>query len=88
MQLLKTKKKSMKFKNDTLRENLEAMEKKIKEIANGDEQMEKWANTLKDEMKLVINKSIYTDIQDEETKKELDKQFAEESGYCQERYSE
>lgn len=70
--------KSMKFKNDTLRENLEAMEKKIKEIANGDEQMEKWANTLKDEMKLVINKSILADIKDEETKKELEKQIQED----------
>ena len=30
--------KSMKFKNDTLRENIESMEKRIKDIAGNDEQ--------------------------------------------------
>ena len=70
--------KSMKFKNDTLRENLSACEKKIKEIAGEDQLMQKWADTLLNDMKVVINKSIIDDINDEETKKELEKQFQED----------
>ena len=69
--------KSMKFKNDTLRENLESLEKKIKDIAAGDEQMMKWANTLKEDMKTVINRSILDNVENEETKKELEKQIAD-----------
>lgn len=71
--------KSMKFKNSTLRENLEACESKIKDIAKDDEQMKKWADTLLRDMKTVINKSIYDEIKDEELQKELDKQFEEEA---------
>ena len=71
--------KSMKFKNDTLRENIESMEKRIKDIAKDDEQMLKWANTLKEGMKTVINRSILEDIKDEEAKKELEAKIAEET---------
>lgn len=70
--------KSMKFKNDTLRENIESMEKRIKDIAKDDEQMLKWANTLKEGMKTVINRSILEDIKDEEAKKELEAKIAED----------
>jgi len=70
--------KSMKFKDDTLRENLEKCQKKIKEIAGEDNQMITWANTLMDDMKSIINKVILSDIEDEETKKEIEKQNAEE----------
>ena len=70
---------SMKFKNDTLRENLENVERKIKEIAGDDEQMLKWADTLKKDMKLVINRSIYEEVKDEETRKKLEKQNAEDA---------
>ena len=71
--------KSMKFKNDTLRENIESMEKRIKDIAKDDEQMLKWANTLKEGMKTVINRSILEDMKDEEAKKELETKIAEET---------
>ena len=70
--------KSMKFKNDTLRENIESMEKRIKDIAGDDEQMLKWANTLKEGMKTVINRSILEDMKDEEAKKELEAKIAED----------
>ena len=70
--------KSMKFKNDTLRENIESMEKRIKDIAKDDEQMLKWANTLKEGMKTVINRSILEDMKDEDAKKELEAKIAED----------
>ena len=70
--------KSMKFKNDTLRENIESMEKRIKDIAKDDEQMLKWANTLKEGMKTVINRSILEDMKDEEAKKDLEAKIAED----------
>lgn len=70
--------KSMKFKDETLKENLEAAQNRIKEIANGDEQMQKWADILMQDMKTVINRSILADIKDEETKKELEKQIQED----------
>ena len=70
--------KSMKFKNETLKSNLEACEKKIKDIAGEDSLMLKWANLLLDDMKIVINKSILSDINDEEQKKELQKQMEED----------
>ena len=69
--------KSMEFKNDTLRENLENVDKKIKEIAAEDEQMVRWANILKDDMKIVINRSILAEMKDEEKKKELEKKAKE-----------
>ena len=71
--------KSMKFKNDTLRENLENTEKKIKDIAGDNEQMNRWATILLRDMKTVINRSILNDIDDENTKKELEKQIEEDS---------
>ena len=71
--------KSMKFKNDTLRENIESMEKRIKDIARDDEQMLKWANALKEGMKTVINRSILEDMKDEDAKKELEAKIAEET---------
>ena len=70
--------KSMKFKNDTLRENLENLNKKIRDIAGEDEQMIKWAETLRDDMKIVINRSILEDMKDEEAKKELEAKIAED----------
>lgn len=71
--------KSMKFKNDTLRENIENLNKKIREIASEDEQMIKWAETLRDDMKIVINRSILEDMKDEDAKKELEAKIAEET---------
>ena len=71
--------KSMKFKNDTLRENLSALENKIKDVANGDEQMLKWANSLKEEMKTVINRTIYNSVDNDDVKKEIDKQIEDDS---------
>ena len=71
--------KSMKFKNDNLRENIEHLNKKIRDIAGKDEQMIKWAETLRDDMKIVINRSILEDIKDEEAKKELEAKIAEET---------
>ena len=70
--------KGMKFKDDTLRENLEATKEKINSICGDDEQMKKWADTLMKDMKTVINRSILADIKDEETRKELEKQNKEE----------
>ena len=70
--------KSMKFKNDTLRENIESMEKRIKDITGDDEQMLKWANALKEGMKTVINRSILEDMKDEDAKKELEAKIAED----------
>lgn len=70
--------KSMKFKNDTLRENIESMEKRIKDIVKDDEQMLKWANALKEGMKTVINRSILEDMKDEDAKKELEAKIAKD----------
>ena len=70
--------KSMKFKNDTLRENLENLNKKIRDLAGEDEQMIKWAETLRDDMKIVINRSILEDMKDEEAKKDLEAKIAED----------
>ena len=67
--------KSMKFKSDTLRENVESMEKRIRDIAGDDEQMVKWANALKDSMKTVINRAILDDIKDEEIRKETEEKI-------------
>ncbi len=67
--------KSMKFKSDTLRENVETMEKRIRDIAGDDEQMLKWANALKDSMKTVINRTILDDIKDEEIRKETEEKI-------------
>lgn len=69
---------SMKFKNDTLKENIDACKEKIKEIAGDDSQMQQWANSLLRDMKTVINRSIYDEF-DEETKKEVEKQISEDS---------
>jgi len=67
--------KSMKFKDDTLKENLAACEKKIKDVAGDDAQMAKWADTLLTGMKTVINKSILKNIEDEETKKKIEQEL-------------
>jgi hypothetical protein len=64
--------KSMNFKNETLKENIDNVDKKIKEIAGDDEQMVRWANILKDDMKIVINRSILAEMKDEEKKKEME----------------
>ena len=71
--------KSMKFKDDTLRDNLESTDKKIRSLAGEDEQMLKWANLLKDDMKTVINRTILDDIKDEETKKEVESSITQDS---------
>ena len=68
---------TMKFKDKTLSENLTNLEKKIKDIAAKDEKMLRWANTLLNDMKTVINRSIIAQIEDEETKKEVEKQVEE-----------
>ena len=64
--------KGMKFKDDTLAENLENTKKKIRTIIDGDEQMTKWANLLMDDMTNVINRTILDDIEDSKTKKEVE----------------
>ena len=64
--------KSMKFKDDTLAENLENTKKKIKTLTNGDEQLTKWAETLMNDMTNVINRTILDDIDDEATRKEVE----------------
>ena len=70
---------SMKFKNDTLRENMDSCKEKIKEIVGDDTQMQQWANILLRDMKTVINRSILDDIDDDNTKKEIEKQISEDS---------
>lgn len=67
--------KSMKFKDDTLKDNLDILQKKIRDIAGEDVQMKKWADRLLDDMKVVINKSILNDTDDEDTKNEIEKQI-------------
>lgn len=64
--------KGMKFKDDTLAENLENTKKKIRTLIDGDEQMMKWANLLMDDMTNVINRTIIDDIDDEATRKEVE----------------
>ena len=64
--------KSMKFKNETLKNNLDILQKKIKDIAGEDTQMQKWADTLLNDMKVVINKSILSDINDDEVKNQIE----------------
>lgn len=70
--------KSMEFKDETLRSNLENIKDKINTIAGDDEQMKKWANILMNDMKTVINRVILDDMKDEEAKKELEKQIEED----------
>lgn len=65
--------KSMKFKDETLQSNLDACKDKIKEIAGDDAQMQQWANILLRDMKVVINRSILAEF-DEDTKKEVEKE--------------
>ena len=64
--------KGMKFKDDTLAENLENTKNKIKTLADGDEQITKWANLLMNDMTNVINRAILDDIKDPEVKKEVE----------------
>ena len=59
--------------------DLELSSEQIKIIDQDDEQMLKWANTLKEGMKTVINRSILDDIKDEDAKKELEAKIAEET---------
>lgn len=66
--------KSMEFKDETLKDGLEKCQKIIKEVAEGDGQLNRWANILMDDMTIVINQSILNDIEDEETKKEIEKE--------------
>lgn len=63
---------SMNFKNGLLKENLENVEKKIKEIAGDDDAMLKWANILKDDMRTVINRSILAEMEENDRKKEME----------------
>lgn len=75
--------KGMKFKDETMKQNFEKCEKRIKEIAAGDAMIEKWAECLLDDMKLVINKSIISnlkgedDIEKEKYEEEIKKQEEE-----------
>lgn len=68
--------KKLEFKDDALREGIEKCQNRIKEIAGEDEQMKKWANILLNDMKIVINKSIINEIDDEDLKKEIEDQNA------------
>lgn len=70
--------KSMEFKDTTLRDNLEATQKKIKDIAKDDTQMLNWANALLNDMKSVINRAIISEIQDEKVKKDAENQIKED----------
>jgi len=73
--------KSLNFKDETLKSNLEALQNKIKTIANGDQLMEKWANLLLNDMKVVINRSILAQNDaeiDEKERQELQKKQEEE----------
>lgn len=72
--------KSMKFKNDTLKENLDSCEKAIKDIADGDAQITKWANMLMNGMKSVVNQVILKDLDpnDKDTQERIKKENLEE----------
>lgn len=69
--------KGLKFKDETLQSNIDATKEKINDICGEDEQMKKWANILMRDMKVVINRSIIADIDDENTKKEIEKENKE-----------
>lgn len=68
---------SMEFKDETLKDSLEKCQRVIKEVSEGDSQMNRWAQILMDDMKIVINQSILNDIEDEEVRKETEKQNKE-----------
>ena len=68
---------SMEFKDETLKDSLEKCQRVIGETSEGDSQMNRWAQILLDDMKIVINQSILNDITDEEVKKETEKQNQE-----------
>lgn len=68
---------SMEFKDETLKDSLEKCQRVIKEVSEGDSQMNRWAQILMDDMKIVINQSILNDIEDEEVRKETEKQNQE-----------
>ena len=64
--------KGMKFRDETLKSNLEATQDKINTICGEDAQMKKWANMLMSDMKVVINRSILEDMKDQDAKDELE----------------
>lgn len=67
------------FKDSTLREQLDKCTKDIKKYADGDEQMTKWAQTLLDDMKYVINQSLLNEIEDEKLKKKIEQELKDEA---------
>ena len=64
--------KGMKFRDETLKSNLEATQDKINTICGEDAQMKKWANMLMSDMKVVINRSILEYMKDPDAKDELE----------------
>lgn len=69
--------KSMKFKDETLQDSLEKCKKTIKEVSEGDSQLNRWANILMDDMTVVINQAILDQVEDEDKKNEIKKQKEE-----------
>jgi len=64
---------SMEFEDKTLRKDLEACEKQIKTICDGDPQMIKWSQLLLNNMKHVINRAIINkDYADDASKKQIE----------------
>lgn len=80
--------KGMKFKDETLQSNLDATKEKINDLCGEDEQMKKWANMLMRDMKVVINRSIIADIDDENTKKEFEDKVKEDTKKSEKRHKE
>lgn len=68
---------NMEFEDETLKDSLEKCQKIIKEVSENDSQMNRWAQILMDDMKIVINQSILNDIKDEATRKEIEKKTKE-----------
>ena len=68
---------NMEFEDETLKDSLEKCQKLIKEVSENDSQMNRWAQILMDDMKIVINQSILNDIKDEATRKEIEKKTKE-----------
>ena len=71
--------KGMKFKDETLKSNLEATQKKIDDICGEDAQMKKWADMLMRDIKVVINRAILAELDDEETKTQFEEKVKEDT---------
>ena len=71
--------KGMKFKDETLRSNLEDTKKKIDDICGDDEQMKKWADMLMRDIKVAINRAILAELDDEEAKTQFEEKVKEDT---------